>query len=69
MRKQDHSELFVIEAFNAPKGAPKISYPLWDVGFSTGDNFIHGSWDDCEQHASLNYGSIGSPFFVKKTND
>jgi hypothetical protein len=43
MRKQDHSELFVIEAFNAPKGAPKISYPLWDVGFSTGDNFIHGS--------------------------
>ncbi len=69
MRKQNHSELFVIEAFVVPKGAPKISYPLWDVGFLIGDNSIHGSWDDCEQHTGLNYGSIGSPLFVKKTDD
>jgi hypothetical protein len=43
MRKQDHSELFIIEAFVVLKGAPKISYPLWDVGFFIGDNSIHGS--------------------------
>jgi hypothetical protein len=34
MRKQDHSELFVIEVFVVPEGAPKIYYPFWDVGFS-----------------------------------
>ncbi len=43
MRKQDHSELFVIEAFVIPKGALKISYPLWDVGFSIVDNSMYGS--------------------------
>jgi hypothetical protein len=48
MKKEYHIKLFVIEESMVVEGAWEISKPLWDVGFSTSDNFIKGSKDDIE---------------------
>jgi hypothetical protein len=68
MNKQDHIELFNIEAFVVIEGVCEIFKPLWDVGFLMGDNSIYGSKCDFEEHIGSNYGSFGSPLFVEKTN-
>ncbi len=63
MNKEDHTKLFVIEEFVAPKGA------LQDVEYLTSDNSIQGSKDGIEKHTSLDYGSFGLPLYVEKAND
>jgi hypothetical protein len=69
MNKEDLIELFVIEESIVVEGVGKLSEPLWDVGFSTSDNSIHGSKDDVEEHTSSKYGSFGLPLFIEKVDD
>ncbi len=66
MNKEVLIELLVIEESIVVEGVSELSKPLWDVGFLTSDNSIHGSKDDVEEHMSPKYGSFGLSLFVEK---
>jgi hypothetical protein len=58
-----------MEAKMITKGARELSEPHLNVEFLMGDNSIHGSKDDIEEHTSLDYGSFGSPLSIEKAID
>jgi hypothetical protein len=47
MGKEDHTDLFVIEESIVTKGVHELFELHLDVEFSTNDNSIHGSKNDC----------------------
>jgi hypothetical protein len=69
MSKEDHTKLFIIEVYVIVEGASELSKHFLDVGFSTSNNYIHGSKNDIEEDMGHDYGSFGLPLFVKKTDD
>lgn len=61
--------ILFMEAKMITKGARELSEPHLNVEFLMGDNSIHGSKDDIEEHTSLDYGSFGSPLSIEKAID
>jgi hypothetical protein len=57
-----------MEAKITIEGVRELFEPHLDVGFLMGDNFIHGSKDDIEEHMGLDYGSFGSPLSIEKVD-
>jgi hypothetical protein len=52
MSKEIHNELYVIEDYVDVEHANKLSKSFVDVRFWIGDNSIHGTKDDVEEHTT-----------------
>jgi hypothetical protein len=50
MSKKDHIKLFIIEDYVIVEDANELSKQFLDVGFSIGNNSIHGNRNDVEKH-------------------
>ncbi len=61
--------ILFMEAKMTAKGARELSEPHLNVDFLMGDNSIHESKDEIEEHTSMDYGSFGSPLSIGKAND